>query len=205
MPIIAGAIIAGGASLIGGERANQQSAKSAAKSINFQREMARNAHQYEVEDLKKAGLNPILSAMGSGARASGGAQYQARNTLDSAVQSALAVRKQNAEIDLLKASTVKTANEGKINEVEATIMQGLLDRFKPTISSGMDAMKEGGRKVIEGMRGVQQGKGLLNIYPQAEAPPAPKNKTTTTKKRSKPKSGKGKGGYYYKGQWYDFN
>lgn len=33
----------------------------------FQREMAQNAHQYEVEDLKKAGLNPILSAMGSSA------------------------------------------------------------------------------------------------------------------------------------------
>ena len=31
----------------------------------FQREMAQNAHQWEIEDLKKSGLNPVLSATGS--------------------------------------------------------------------------------------------------------------------------------------------
>lgn len=33
----------------------------------FQREMAQNAHQWEVQDLEKAGLNPIISAQGSSA------------------------------------------------------------------------------------------------------------------------------------------
>lgn len=33
----------------------------------FQREMAQNAHQYEVKDLEAAGLNPIISAQGSSA------------------------------------------------------------------------------------------------------------------------------------------
>lgn len=42
---------------------------SAAKQINqqqieYNKEAAQNAHQWEVEDLKKAGLNPILSANG---------------------------------------------------------------------------------------------------------------------------------------------
>lgn len=35
------------------------------QNIDFQREMAKNAHQYEIEDLKKSGLNPVISAMGS--------------------------------------------------------------------------------------------------------------------------------------------
>lgn len=33
----------------------------------FQLKMAQNAHQYEMNDLKKAGLNPVLSAQGSSA------------------------------------------------------------------------------------------------------------------------------------------
>lgn len=64
---------------IGDRLLNRQDANSAAQRQNkynvwlqqnnqeFQREMAKNAHQYEIEDLKKAGLNPILSAGGSSA------------------------------------------------------------------------------------------------------------------------------------------
>lgn len=48
-------------------------ATSSAKLNNkYQKEFAQNAHQWEVKDLQKAGLNPVLSAGGSGASASGG-------------------------------------------------------------------------------------------------------------------------------------
>lgn len=46
--------------------------QSAAINNQYQKEFAQNAHQWAVKDLEAAGLNPILSAGGSGATASGG-------------------------------------------------------------------------------------------------------------------------------------
>ena len=68
----------------GATSAGAQSQKYALQSaqINnaYQKEFAQNAHQWEVEDLKKAGLNPILSAGGSGTSASGGGVASASET-----------------------------------------------------------------------------------------------------------------------------
>lgn len=72
-----GSVLGSSVGNIAGSLIAYQSAKksaSAAKSINetqleYNKEAAQNAHQWEVEDLKKAHLNPILSAGGNGANA----------------------------------------------------------------------------------------------------------------------------------------
>lgn len=54
-----------GGSLLGGMMTNEANAQSAAKANEFTKEMMKNRHQWEVNDLKAAGLNPILSAHGT--------------------------------------------------------------------------------------------------------------------------------------------
>ena len=68
---IPGALIGGiGGALIG--------ANTNAKNIKFQKWAMAHAHQYQVNDMRKAGLNPILSATGgSGAKPGGGSSVDA--------------------------------------------------------------------------------------------------------------------------------
>lgn len=62
---IAGAVIGAGSSIWGANQSNSAAFEMQANSINAQREFMQNRHQWEVEDLRKAGLNPILSATNS--------------------------------------------------------------------------------------------------------------------------------------------
>lgn len=55
-----------------GAQSQRYAIASAQLNNAYQKEFAQHAHQWEVDDLQKAGLNPILSAGGNGTSASGG-------------------------------------------------------------------------------------------------------------------------------------
>lgn len=88
---------------------------SANTSMSFQKFMAKNAHQMEVEDLKKAGLNPILSAHGKGASASGGAQAKIDNPAIAYNQAKLV----QAQTGLLEEQKRKAGYEADTNMIAA--------------------------------------------------------------------------------------
>lgn len=64
-PAIIGAAAAIGSSLLSSSASKSASKANTNAQINWNREAMQNRHQWEVEDLKKAGLNPILSANGA--------------------------------------------------------------------------------------------------------------------------------------------
>ncbi len=103
------AVISGAASLLGGARRNRAASAQAARQMQFQERMSSTAHQREVADLRKAGLNPILSGTGGpGASSPGGAQAPIQDIVTPAVSSALAARKVSQEIQNLKAQELLT-------------------------------------------------------------------------------------------------
>lgn len=110
-PLTAGAIT-GGMGVIGTAMSNQASSAEANKNRDFQERMSNTAHQREVEDLRKAGLNPILSALGSGASTPSGSQASVNDFapgISKGAETALAVREQNKEFQ------VKDASIGNLN------------------------------------------------------------------------------------------
>ncbi len=103
MAIIVGAIIAGGASLVGGYMANRSSAKEAQLARDEAGRYSGTAHQREVTDLRAAGLNPILSGTGgAGASTPSGMVAQQRDIVTPAVQTAMAATKLKQEVKNMK-------------------------------------------------------------------------------------------------------
>lgn len=74
---------------------NAWSAQQAQKQMNFQATMSDTAHQREVADLKRAGLNPVLAAGGSGASAPSGAAGQTDTSVLQSITSYLMQQNQN--------------------------------------------------------------------------------------------------------------
>lgn len=151
----------------GATSAGQQSQKYAEKSAKlnnaYQKEFAKNAHQWEVEDLKKAGLNPVLSA-NSGASASGGGVSSgnvsnsginpietaigAWNGYEQARNTGADTNRKNAEIDNIHADTLLKGYQqmSEIAKTGATKAERDLAKAKEkeilkTIDANLDKIK----------------------------------------------------------------
>ena len=87
MDPITGAAIIGG---IGGLLKSKSDKASSARQMAFQERMSNTAHQRQMRDLQRAGINPMLSAKLGGASSPSGSQYQATNIGAEAVKGGLA-------------------------------------------------------------------------------------------------------------------
>lgn len=144
-------LIGAGLSFLGGERRNSAAASQAAAANELQLQMSNTAHQREVEDLRAAGLNPILSA-NKGASTAAAVQAPMQDTLTPAVSSALDYRRTQADIEVKKAQAElirRQANAiGPASSVGGTIAP-ILDKGGKAVSQAVEDLGSAVREMAE--------------------------------------------------------
>lgn len=140
-------------------QANRQAEASSAKQMEFQERMSNTSYRRGVEDLRAAGLNPMLAYSQGGASSPGGAQYSpesiAKGAISGAVSTALETRRTMAELGLVKAQEREANSRRNKTDLESKIVESQI----PTAyrRSALDrAIMEPIQKAIDVFRNSQR-------------------------------------------------
>lgn len=113
------AIIAGGATLAGGIINSVANVHSAREQMRFQERMSNTAHQRQVADMMKAGLNPQLSLKQGGSSTPPGARSDIDIGADKSVTSALQATQMRSQINLQQAQANQANSAAELSQAQA--------------------------------------------------------------------------------------
>lgn len=137
---IGGSVIGTAGNLWGASKQNTFNAEQALKQMLFQERAYKNRYQWQVEDMKKAGLNPALAySQGAGSSPSGASAQSAdlSSIGTKAINSALAIKMNKATVENLEKTNEKISAETQ--NVEAQTAKTLQDtQYQTTINKYLD-------------------------------------------------------------------
>lgn len=119
----AGDLIGAGLSFLGGERANAANSAQAAQSMEFSKESYQNRYQWTMEDMKKAGMNPIFAYQNGVGTGLPGAQANMQNTAASAIDARNATLLANLSKKRLRSEIYKNTMSGDLASAQDTLFR----------------------------------------------------------------------------------
>lgn len=130
--MVAPAAVVGASQAAGSALTNYTNYRLAKRQEQFQERMSNTAYQRGVSDMRKAGLNPALAYQQGGASVPPGAKAEMEDMVSPAVNSAVSVRRANAELanlhqqnKLLQAQTRSTDVKSAKDAATAPIYEGV--------------------------------------------------------------------------------
>lgn len=164
------------ASFFGGERRNKAQSEAADKQMDFQQTTSSNAYQRAMEDMRDAGLNPILAGKLGGASSPGGAMPLLADTLTPAMQTGQDATRtksdkllKEANAALTNAQAVLTKNLQPGSEAINTLTQhaadllkaadNMIKKYNPSYDTALEAITD---TISDLMHKSKDKKGFLN-------------------------------------------
>lgn len=162
-PFLAAATLgAAGLGVWGAHSANRSNRDSAREQMAFQERMSSTAHQRQMQDMREAGINPILSGRFGGASTPSGASYQSQNEmggLESSVSNAMQLKRMDRELKQLDSQILVNASQAELNHASARnldsmnrvakITKPLYDAAGHVVDAGISTAKKVGESLLQ--------------------------------------------------------
>ncbi len=142
-------IVGAGLNYLGARHANNANRQMAQDQMGFQERMSNTSYQRAMQDMRSAGLNPMLASNLGGASSPGGSSASMMNEASGAVSSAIDARRAKAEVDNMRAQNVNLhAQTGLIQAQTKQALQSSAKSSSDSVRQWSETLGKGAKDTL---------------------------------------------------------